>query len=190
MMRAAVLAMMLGVMMPASGGALADEGVAGQEKSLGKEKAQAALSEAEREEATLAATLFVEMADRGLYKEIWPGMLQVFRDLNEYRSFERLLIFRKKAITPIDHRKVASAELVDVSASEYGRGRFALVVFCTRSEGIMFIEALVLKQEAQRNWIPAGYKFKMEETTGDGGNRQTGGAEGPCAYLTTSGMGV
>lgn len=190
MMRSTVLAMMLGLMMSASGGVLAGDGVADQEKSLGKKKDMVALSESERDEVKLAATLLVEMADRGLYKEVWSGMLAEFRDTNDFRGFERLLAFRKKMIIPVDYRKLAVVEAVEVSAPGFGHGRFAAAVFCARSEGITFVETIILKQETGRTWTPASIKFKVDDSAGDGENPKSGDKEGPCAYLAAGGMGA
>lgn len=172
-----------------AGCAGAGDDVAGQGNVPGKERTMVALSAAERGGVTLAATRFVETADRGLYREIWSGMPEAYRDANGYPDFERRLASRKKAIGTFDVRKVASAEVVDVSAQEFGRGRFALVVFCTGSEGSVFVDAVVMKRQTERKWVPATYRFETRESFGPDEDRRAEGVVGPCENMTAGSTG-
>lgn len=189
MMRYAMLAMMSGAMLLVAGCAGAGDDVAAQGHLPGKENTMVALSAAERGAVTLAATRFVETADRGLYKALWSGMPKAYRDANAYPDFEQRLASRKTAIGAFDVRKLASAEVTDASAPELGRGRFALVVFCTGSAGSVFVDAVVMKRQAERDWIPATYRFDTRESIGPDAERRAEGVVGPCENLTAGGTG-
>jgi len=190
MIRAAMLSMMLGLMALTSGEVLAGEELVEREKSLDKELAVVALSASEREDVDLAANLFVEMADQGLYKELWLGMAQGFQDENAYRNFETILAFRKKSLQPIDYRKLVFAEAFDAGSLGLERGRFALVVFCTRSEGMMFMEAIVMMQKVEREWTVAKYDFEVEGSTSRDEEQEVNEQSNPCAYLNAGNLGA
>ncbi|MBL8264248.1 MAG: DUF4019 domain-containing protein [Xanthomonadaceae bacterium] len=195
MIRTAMMAMVLGATMLVSGcgdagEVLAGEVHAGQEESLDFEGTVVALRAVEREGATLAAMRYVEMADRAMYEQLWTGMLKAYRDANEYRDFEARLAARKDAMGSVDVRKVASAEAMDASALDMGGGRFALVIICTKSKAVTYVDAVVLKEQKVREWVPASHQSGTAAAMGPDEIRRKQGVSGPCDKMAAVSTGA
>lgn len=184
MMRSAVLSMMMVMVSLSSSDSWAAAQSMERTKTMEKQGVVVALDSSEREEATLAATLFVEMADRGMYEELWLRMTQEFRESNDYRNFEKIFAYRRKSLVPVDDRKLVSLEAIDAIAPDLVRARFALAIFCTRSEGIMFYEAIVMVQKAGREWFPEQYRFEFGESNVRDSMNDVTVLDRPCAHLT------
>lgn len=190
MIRTAILTMALGAAMLVSGCNGAGGNAEGQGTVPGKKESRMALSAAEREAATSAATRFVETADRALYEQLWSEMPKTYRDSHEYRDFETRLAARAKAIGTVDEREAASAEVVDADGLGVGRGRFALVIFCTRSQGGLFVDGVVVKRNGEGDWVPARHQWGTAASMQIDENRGKEPVFGPCRDMTTGDTGA